>query len=87
MRVRSQKAVLGLAALRGVHLLPVTAADFRQRGIRRRKFERFITELAKQPGAVTEFDEALWGSLVEYMTVKKDKSMVFTLIGGTEMRA
>jgi len=61
------------------------AADIRQRGIRRREFERFITELEKLPKAVSEFDEALWGSLVEYVTVGKDKTMVFTLIGGTEM--
>jgi len=59
------------------------AADIRQRGIRRREFERFITELEKLPEAVSEFDEALWGSLVEYVTVGKDKTMVFTLIGET----
>ena len=40
----------------------------------------------KLPEAVSEFDEAIWGSLVEYVTVGKDKTMVFTLIGGTEMR-
>lgn len=63
------------------------AADIRQRGIRRREFERFITELEKLPEAVSEFDETLWGSLVEYVTVGKDKTMVFTLIGGTEVKA
>ena len=62
------------------------AADIWQRGIRRREFEWFITELEKLPEAVSEFDDALWGSLVEYVTVGKDKTMVFTLIGGTEMR-
>ena len=61
------------------------AAEIRQHGIRRREFERFIAELEKPPGAVTEFDEALWGSLVEYVTIKKDKTMVFTMIGGTEI--
>ncbi len=61
-------------------------ADIRQRGIRRREFERFIAELKKLPEAVLEFDEALWGSLVEYVTVSKDKAMMFTLIGGTEMK-
>ncbi len=61
------------------------AAEIRQRGIRRREFERFITELEKLPDAVTEFDEALWGSLVEYVTVRKDKTMVFTMISGTEV--
>ena len=63
------------------------AAEIRQRGIRRREFERFIDELKKLPEAVSEFDEALWGSLVEYVTVGKDKTMVFTLLGGTEMKA
>ena len=63
------------------------AADIRQRGIRRREFERFITELEKLPEAVSEFDETLWGSLVDYVTVGKDKTMVFTLIGGTETTA
>ena len=63
------------------------AADIRQRGIRRREFERFITELEKLPEAVSEFDETLWGSLVDYVTVGKDKTMVFTLIGGTEITA
>ena len=44
-------------------------------------------ELEKLPVAVSEFDDALWGSLVEYVTVGKDKTMAFTLIGGTEMKA
>ncbi len=55
--------------------------------IRRREFERFIDELKKLPEAVSEFDEALWGSLVEYVTVSKDKTMVFTMISGTEITA
>lgn len=63
-----------------------SSGDIRQRGIRRREFERFITELEKLPEAVSEFDETLWGSLVEYVTVGKDKTMVFTLLGGTEMQ-
>ena len=63
------------------------AVDIRQRGIRRREFERFNTELKKLPEAVSEFDDALWGSLVEYVTVGKDKTMVFTLPGGTEIKA
>ena len=62
-------------------------SDIRQRGIRRREFERFIDELKKLPEAVSEFDEALWGSLVEYVTVGKDKTMVFTMIGGNEITA
>ena len=49
--------------------------------------KRFITELEKLPEAVSEFDETLWGSLVDYVTVGKDKTMMFTLLGGTEMKA
>ncbi len=63
------------------------AVDIRQRGIRRREFKKFSIELEKLPEAVSDFDETLWGSLVEYVTVAKDKKMVFTLIGGTEMKA
>ena len=63
------------------------AAEIRQKGIRRREFGRFITELEKLPQAVMELGVALRGSLVEYVTVKKDKTMVFTLIGGTETTA
>ena len=63
------------------------AADIRQHGIRRRGFVRFFSELEKLPEAVSEFDETLWGSLVDYVTVGKDKIMVFTLLGGTEMKA
>ena len=39
------------------------AAEIRQRGIRRREFERFITTLESLPDQVTDFDETLWGSL------------------------
>ncbi len=62
-----------------------TVADIRQRGIRRREFERFIMELEKLPERVSEFDDVLWGSLVEYATVGKDNMMVFLLLGGTEI--
>ena len=41
-------------------------------GIRRRGIRR------------REFDDAPWGSLVDCVPVGKDKTMVFTLIGGTE---
>ena len=35
------------------------AADIRQRGIRRREFERFITELEKLPEVVSVFDDTI----------------------------
>ena len=63
------------------------AADIRKRGIRRREFERFITELEKLPGLVTEFDEALWGSLVDHLTVNGKDDIVFTMSSGMEIKA
>ena len=38
------------------------AAEIRQKGIRRREFQRFITALEKLPDEVTEFEESMWNS-------------------------
>ena len=32
---------------------------------------------------IEEFDETLWCSLVDYMTVERDGNIVFTMTGGT----
>ena len=50
-------------------------------------FGRFIAELEKLPGVLTEFDEALWGSLVDHVTVHSKDNIVFTLTSGMEIRA
>ena len=63
------------------------AAEIRQRGIRRREFERFITTLESLPDQVTDFDEALWGSLVEYMTVYAKDDLRFMLPCEVEIEA
>ena len=63
------------------------AAEIRQKGIRRREFERFITELEKLPEVVTEFDEALWGSLVETVTVHGKEDIRFLLPCEVEIKA
>ncbi len=63
------------------------AAEIRQRGIRRREFERFITTLESLPDEVTEFDEALWGSLVEYVTVYAKDDLRFMLACEVEITA
>lgn len=63
------------------------AAEIRQKGVRRREFQRFITALEKLPDMVTEFDEAMWGSLVEYVTVYGKNDLRFTLACGTEVQA
>ena len=61
------------------------AADIRQRGIRRREFERFITTLESLPDEVTDFSEDLWGSLVEYLTVYAKDDLRFMLPCEVEM--
>ena len=47
--------------------------------------EEFIGMIAKLDGAVTEFSESLWGSLVDHVTVFKNKGVTFTFKGGTEI--
>ena len=61
-------------------------SEIAMRGIRRREIDRFIKETAEMPDAITEFDEALWGSLVDHVTVHEDGGMVFTLTGGSEIK-
>ena len=56
------------------------------KGIRRREFDRFIKAVEKLPEMVTEFDEALWGSLVEFITVRGKDDLTFTLSSGTEIQ-
>lgn len=61
------------------------ASEIRHRGIRRREFQRFITSLEKLPENIAEFDEALWGSLVEHVTVYSKDDIRFMLPCGTEV--
>ena len=62
-------------------------ADISAKGIRRREFDRFIKAVEKLPGMVAEFDEALWGSLVDHLTVNAKDDLVFTLTSGMEIKA
>ncbi len=63
------------------------AAEIRQRDIRRREFERFITTLEKLPEEVTTFEESMCSSLVDYVTLNGKDDLRFTLACGTEMQA
>jgi len=49
--------------------------------------EVFIAELGKQDGIITEFDERLWHSLLDYLTVYKDDGGRFTFRNGTIIKA
>ncbi len=48
--------------------------------------QMFISTLQSQQNVVTEFDEGMWGSLLEYATVYGDKFVVFTFRDGTEVK-
>ena len=43
--------------------------------------------MEKLPAMVTEFDEALWGSLVDHLTVNGKDDIVFTMSSGMEIKA
>lgn len=60
------------------------AAEIRQRGIRWRELGPFIKALEKLPETVTDFDEALWGSLIDHVTVYSKDDIRFTLVSGME---
>ncbi|MBR2255766.1 MAG: recombinase family protein [Blautia sp.] len=62
-------------------------SDIAAKGIRRRELERFIQSVEKLPEMVTEFDEALWGSLVDHLTINAKDDIVFTLTSGMEINA
>ncbi len=48
--------------------------------------QMFISTLQSQQNVVTEFDEGMWGSLLEYATVYGDRSVVFLFRDGTEVK-
>ena len=63
------------------------AAEKRHRNIRKREFDRFIKTLENVPEMVTNFDEALWASMVDYVTVFGKDDLRFTLVSGVEIKA
>ena len=50
-----------------------------------RRTSQFIQSVENLPDAITEFDEALWGSLVDHVTVYSKDNIVFILISGMEI--
>ncbi len=48
---------------------------------------RFITVLKDQEGVITEFDDALWSSLVEKIVVKSKEDVTVVFKDGTKMKS
>lgn len=55
-----------------------------QKEVQGERMRQFIKTLQKQEGIITEFDETLWGSMVDYVTVGKENRSV-TFKDGTEI--
>ena len=54
------------------------AAKIEQKEAHGERIQQFIKTLEKQQGVLTEFDDALWGSMVEYVTIgKENRSVTF----------
>ena len=51
------------------------------------RLENFIKVLKAQDGTIREFDCSLWGSLVEFLTVGRNKEITVTFRDGTEIQA
>ena len=52
---------------------------------KKEQIERFLVELERQDGVATEFDENLWYSLVDFVTVFNKEDVRFTFKDGTEI--
>lgn len=62
-------------------------AEIANKVSRRESMNQFIATLRQQDGLVQEFDETLWGSLVEVVTVHNEKDVRFTFRDGTVITA
>ncbi len=58
--------------------LETVGSAITERMAKREKTERFLTELEKRDGPLTEFNEENWYSLVEYATVYSREDIRFT---------
>lgn len=57
-----------------------------EKQVHREKIEMFLDELQKQEDLVTGFDEDLWYSLIEYVTVFSIEDVRFTFKDGTKIK-
>lgn len=63
-----------------------TCEEIQKRKVRGRQMDSFISELQGQD-LITEFDEKLWGSLVDFITVYAKDDIRVTFKDGTEIKA
>lgn len=63
-----------------------TCEEIQKRKVRGRQMDSFISEVQGQD-LITEFDEKLWGSLVDFITVYAKDDIRVTFKDGTEIKA
>jgi site-specific DNA recombinase len=56
-----------------------------EQSARKEQIRRYLNELRQTGSIVTEFDEDLWQTTVESVTVKRDKSFTFTFRDGSSI--
>ena len=64
-----------------------TEKEIADRLSRRAAMSQFISALNKQPALVEEFDPALWGILLDHVTIHTKNDVRFTFKDGTEISA
>ena len=62
-------------------------ADILDKGRRKACLANFISALKKQKRTIVRFDEGLWCSLVDFVTVGRKKEIKVTFRDGTEIMA
>ena len=65
--------------------LDETADRIRAKEARSIRLSEFIRTLREQETAIMEFDEKIWGSLVDFVTVRRGREMTVTFRDGTEI--
>ena len=53
---------------------------------KRKALDRFISDLSKRDELLTEFDNCLWLTVADKVTVRKDGTLVFKFNDGTEIK-
>ena len=70
--------------------VPKAKYDVAEQGIKKRRakaerLDAFVTAIKEQGTVVTEFDEGLWGTLVDFMTIYSKEDISVTFKDGTEI--
>lgn len=66
--------------------LETVSMEITEKQAHRESTERFMAELSRMEGVITEFDEDFWFAMIDYVTVFNKKDICFTFQDGTEIR-